>query len=178
MEYTLVRSARRSLAVQIKPDGKVIVRANYRTSLQTIENFLSAKSAWIKKHLAEIAGKPALPKFTEEEIKNFIVSAKAVIPSRVAYFASVIGVSYGKTTIRRARTLWGSCTVKGNLNFNCLLVCLPNDVCDYVIIHELCHRKQMNHSPKFWALVSQYCPEYKTRRKWLKTFGAEYLGRL
>lgn len=178
MNYTLVRSARRSLAVQIKSDGRVIVRANYKTSLKTIENFLSAKSAWIEKHLAEIAGKPVLPEFTEEEMKGFIASAKAFLPSRVAYFANLIGVSFGKVTIRRARTLWGSCTVKGNLNFNCLLVCLPNDVCDYVIIHELCHRREMNHSQKFWALVSRYCPEYKTRRKWLNTFGAEYLGRL
>lgn len=178
MEYTLVRSARRSLAVQIKRDGKVIVRANYRTSLKSIEKFLSAKSAWIKKHLAEIAEKSVLPKFTEKEIKGFISSAKAVIPSKVAYFSDLIGVSYGRVTIRRARTLWGSCTAKGNLNFNCLLAAVPDNVRDYVIIHELCHRKQMNHSRKFWALVSQYCPEYKTCRKWLKTFGAEYLGRL
>lgn len=178
MEYTLVRSARRSIAVQIKSDGRVIVRANYKTSLKSIENFLSAKSAWIKKHLAEIAVKPVLPKFTEEEINGFISLAKAFLPSKTAYFANLIGVSFGKVTIRRARTLWGSCTAKGNLNFNCLLVCVPSDVADYVIIHELCHRKQMNHSQKFWALVSQYCPEYKTRRKWLKTFGAEYLDRL
>ena len=178
MEYTLVHSARRSLAVQIKSDGRVIVRANYRTPLKSIENFLSAKSAWIKKHLAEIAAKPNLPKFTDEEIKEFIASAKTVIPSKTAYFANLIGVSYGKVTIRRARTLWGSCTAKGNLNFNCLLAVVPDSVADYVIIHELCHRREMNHSQKFWAIVSQYCPEYKTRRKWLNTFGAEYLGRL
>lgn len=178
MEYTLVRSARRSIAIQIKSDGRVIVRANYRTSLNAIEKFLTAKSAWIKKHLAKIAEKPVLPKFTDKEIKGFISSAKAFLPSKVAYFANLIGVSYGKVTIRRARTLWGSCTAKGNLNFNCLLAIVPDSVADYVIIHELCHRKQMNHSQKFWAIVSQYCPEYKTRRKWLKTFGTEYLGRL
>ena len=178
MEYTLVRSARRSLAVQIKSDGRVVVRANYKTSLQTIENFLSAKSAWIKKHLAEIAEKSVLPKFTEKEIKGFIASSKAFLPSKVAYFANLIGVSYGNITIRRARTLWGSCTARGNLNFNCLLADIPESVADYVVIHELCHRREMSHSQKFWALVSQYCPEYKTCRKWLKTSGTEYLGRL
>ena len=178
MEYTLIRSARRSLAVQIKPNGTVTVRANYKTSLKSIDNFLSAKSAWIKKHLDEINDKPILPKFTEKEIKGFISSAKTVIPPRIAYFAQIIGVKYGKITIRRARTLWGSCTASGNLNFNCLLVCMPQSVADYIIIHELCHRKQMNHSQRFWATVSAYCPEYKTSKKWLKAFGAEYLGRL
>ena len=178
MEYTLIRSARRTLAVQIKRNGQVIVRANYRTSLKSIENFLSAKSAWIKKHLAEMTNNSVLPKFTEEEIREFIASAKSAVPKKTAYFSKIIGVDYGRITIRRARTLWGSCTAKGNLNFNCLLAAVPENVADYVIIHELCHRKQMNHSQAFWRAVEQYCPEYKKCRKWLKTFGEELLVRL
>ena len=178
MEYTVIRSARRSLAIQITRDGKVIVRANYKTSLKSIENFLSAKSAWIKKHLFEIENRKVLPKFTEKEIKELTASAREIVFLKTARFAEEIGVNYGRITIRKARTLWGSCTIKGNLNFNCLLAILPQEVADYIIIHELCHRKEMNHSEKFWAQVSKYCPDYKKRRKWLNTFGAEYLGRL
>ena len=178
MEYTLVRTARRTLAVQITRDGRVVVRANYRTPLNSIEKFLSEKFAWIKRHLAAICNKSVLPKFTEEEIKGFIDSAKELVPQKTAYFSKVIGVNYGRITIRREKTIWGSCTAKGNLNFNCLLALLPDSVADYVIIHELCHRKHMNHSQAFWRTVERYCPEYKTCRKWLKTFGEELLLRL
>ena len=178
MEYTLIRSSRKTLAVQIKRDGKVIVRANFRTPESRIDVFVAEKSKWIEKHLKDISGKPILPKFTEEEIADFIVSAKRIIPLKAAYFADMIGVSYGRVIVRKERTLWGSCSARGNLNFNCLLVNLPSEVCDYVVIHELCHRKHMNHSQAFWRTVERYCPEYKTCRKWLKTFGEELLLRL
>ena len=178
MEYELIRSARRTLAAEIKPDGRVIVRANYKTADKTIEKFLSEKSRWIEKHLKKINANPRKNKFSEEEIKGFILSAKAQIPEKAARFAVIIGVNYGKITVRRARTLWGSCTAKGNLNFNCLLACVPQEVCDYVIIHELCHRKQMNHSQAFWRTVERFCPDYKVCRKWLKEFGSDYLLRI
>ncbi len=178
MEYTVIRSARRSLAIQIKRDGKVIVRANYKTSLKSIEKFLSAKSAWIKKHLSEIEKREVLPKFTDKEINDFIQAAKRIIPEKSARFAAALGVSYGRITIRREKTVWGSCTARGNLNFNCLLAAVPPEILDYVVIHELCHRKEMNHSKKFWAIVASVCPEYKERRRWLKTEGEKYLIRL
>jgi len=178
MDYELILTGRRTISAEIKPDGKVIVRANYKTPKAAIEKFLSDKSRWIEKHLERIKSKPRRVKFSEEEIKGFILAAKAQIPEKTARFAETIGVDYGKITVRRARTLWGSCTLKGNLNFNCLLSCVPNRVCDYVIIHELCHRKQMNHSQAFWRMVEKYCPDYKSCRKWLKDFGADLLLRI
>ena len=82
-----------------------------------------------------------------------------------------MGVDYGQITIRSQKTRWGSCSSKGNLNFNCLLLLAPPEVLDYVVVHELCHRKEMNHSPRFWAEVARVMPDYKVRRKWLKDNG-------
>lgn len=178
MEYTLIRTNRRTVAVVIKPDGAVIVRAPLNMSQARIERVLSEKTAWIEKHLVKIRSSEKLPKFTDKEINDFIQAAKRVIPEKSAHFAAAIGVSYGRITIRRERTVWGSCTARGNLNFNCLLAAVPPEILDYVIIHELCHRKEMNHSKKFWAIVASMCPEYKEWRKWLKTEGEKYLIRL
>ena len=88
-------------------------------------------------------------------------------------YADIIGVDYGRITIRMQKSRWGSCSSKGNLNFNCLLMNAPDEITDYVIVHELCHRKEMNHSPKFWAHVEAVLPDYKERRKWLKDHGNE-----
>ena len=178
MEYTLKRSSRRSIAVQIKSDGSIIVRANYNTPLYRIESFLSDKSEWIAKNVAKTRLNCSAPKFTESEIKEFVKKAKDTLPERVAYFSQTIGVSYGKIAVKKMRTVWGSCSMKGNLNFNCLIVAIPQEIADYVIIHELCHRKQMNHSHAFWNLVATFCPDYKARRKWLKNFGEQLLLRL
>lgn len=95
--------------------------------------------------------------------------------NRVEYFAKVIGVTYGKITIRNQKTRWGSCSSKGNLNFNCLLMLAPSEVLDYVVVHELCHRKQMNHSKAFWLEVEKVLPNYKEVRKWLKEEGSQMI---
>ena len=178
MEYILKRSSRRSIAVQIKSDGSVIVRANYNTPLYSIEKFLVEKSEWIAKNAAKMRAADGVPKFTENDIKGFIQKAKYIAHEKATYFAKIIGVSYGKITVKKMRTVWGSCSAHGNLNFNCLIAALPEKIADYVIIHELCHRKQMNHSRAFWNLVGIYCTDYKARRKWLKTYGSQYLNRI
>ena len=120
---------------------------------------------------------PASP-FTEEEIRALTDKALQVIPDRVRHYAALMGVSYGRITIRNQKSKWGNCSAKGNLNFNCLLMLFPSEALDYVVIHELCHRKEMNHSPKFWAEVEKYAPDYKTQRKWLKDEGSKLIARL
>ena len=97
--------------------------------------------------------------------------AAEVIPQRVAYFAQKIGVTYGRITIRNQKTRWGSCTAEGNLNFNCLLMEAPPEVLDSVVVHELCHRKEMNHSERFYAEVLRVFPDYWAQDKWLKENG-------
>ena len=95
-----------------------------------------------------------------------------MIPQRVAYYAGIVGVTYGRITIRSQKTRWGSCSSGGNLNFNCRLMKAPTSVLDYVIVHELCHRLEMNHSSRFWALVEQVMPDYRVHRKWLREHGS------
>lgn len=95
---------------------------------------------------------------------------KEKIGSRVAYYSKIMGVTVGRITIRNQKTRWGSCSSKGNLNFNYQLYYLPEELLDYVVIHELAHRRHMNHSADFWAEVEKYCPDYKVQRKWLKEY--------
>jgi len=94
--------------------------------------------------------------------------AKEIIAARVSYWAGVLGLEYNRVCIKDQRTLWGSCSGKKNLNFNWRLTAAPPEALDYVVIHELCHLREMNHSKKFWAHVSGVCPDYKVRRKWLR----------
>ena len=88
-----------------------------------------------------------------------------------------MGVTYNRITIRHQKIRWGSCTKTGNLNFNCLIMKMPDQVRDYVIIHELAHRKELNHSSKYWAIVAEYCPWYKQAKQWLKDNGQKLMER-
>ena len=176
LHYHLIRSNRKTIAIQIRPDGEVIVRAPKRMSAAAIERFVAGKRDWIEKHLAKQTA--ALPKFSDGEIHGLAQQAKTVIPERAAYFAPMVGVTYGKITIRNQHTRWGSCSGRGNLNFNCLLMLMPDDVREYVVVHELCHRKEMNHSARFWAEVERVLPGYRESRRWLKDSGGGLIGRL
>jgi predicted metal-dependent hydrolase len=176
--YTLVRSSRKTISIVIKPSGEVEVRCPKRCAKRDVEAFVASKEDWIWKHLETIAQKPAVPVLSETERKTLAEEAARILPEKVQRFAKQMDVSYGRITIRSQRTRWGSCSVKGNLNFNCLLMLCPEYVQDYVVIHELCHRKEMNHSAAFWAEVERHCPDYRDRRKWLKENGGLLVGRL
>jgi len=104
--------------------------------------------------------------------------AEKLLRKRVDELCSRLGVAYGRLTIRGAKTRWGSCSQKGNINFNWKLLMVPEPVIDYVIIHELAHLKEMNHSKKFWQLVEQHCPDWRKYRKWLKTHEADLSAKL
>ena len=113
-----------------------------------------------------------------EEIRRLADEAARDIPERVRHFAPVIGVQYGRITIRNQKSKWGSCSSKGNLNFNCLLMLAPPSVRDYVVVHELCHLVELNHSKRFWALVAKVLPEYRKEEQWLKTQGMLIMRRM
>lgn len=115
---------------------------------------------------------------TQEETETLAQEALEDLPARVKYYAPLVGVTYGRITIRNQRTRWGSCSSKGNLNFNCLLMLCPPKIRDYVVVHELCHRREMNHSARFWAEVEKILPDYKEKQKWLKENGGRLIGRL
>lgn len=176
--YTLVRSSRKTISIMIKPTGEVEVRCPRRCSKREINTFVASKEAWIRKHLETIAARPEVSVLSTGERKALAEKAAEVLPEKVSRFAQQLGVSYGRITIRSQRTRWGSCSAKGNLNFNCLLMLCPEEVQDYVVIHELCHRKEMNHSTAFWSEVEKHCPDYRVHRKWLKDNGSYLISRL
>ncbi len=178
----LVRSNRRSISIEVTQDLRVIVRAPRRLSEKEINRFVGEKADWIDIHLRkmkerqnELADEQSKA-LSEQDIRLLTTRAKRVFPTKVKKFAEIIGVTYGNITIRMQKSRWGSCSGKGNLNFNCLLMNAPEEIVDYVVVHELCHRKEMNHSPRFWAEVEKVLPDYKERRKWLKENGGK-LGR-
>lgn len=181
MKVTVIRSNRKTVAIQVNSDLSVTVRAPRSVSEKDIEEILKKKEAWISKHIEKIKetkerfeAEPT-EKLTREKVIALAEEALKVIPERVEYFAKVIGVTYGKITVRNQKTRWGSCSSKGNLNFNCLLMLAPPEVLDYVVVHELCHRKQMNHSKAFWSEVEKVFPDYKEARKWLKEDGSQMI---
>ena len=182
VEYKIIRSSRKTMAIEIKPDGRVYVRIPNRISDRQARNFVESKADWLKKNLEKIElrneEKGEVEPFSETELKIIKKKAKREIPILVDYYAPIIGVTYNHISIRAQRTLWGSCTAEGNLNFNCLLVLLPERVMRYVVVHELCHRKEMNHSKRFWSEVSKILPDYKELRKQLKDNENIYLERL
>lgn len=181
LQINIIYSSRKSIAIELRSDS-ILVRAPRGISKREIDNFLELKRPWIDKHLAKIQDQKdileKLPPFTMDEIRELADKALVVIPEKVKKYALILGVDYGRITIRNQRSRWGSCSSKGNLNFNCLLMLFSEEVIDYVVVHELCHRKHMNHSAKFYAEVERVFPEYRKCQKWLKENGGLYLSRL
>ena len=178
MNYQIIRSNRRSLGLEVKPDGTIIVRAPRLMPKWQIQSFVEEHRTWIARQLAKVQAASAVTPLTAEELQNLTSKAKDVFAERVACYAPKIGVTYGKITIRHQKTRWGSCSRAGNLNFNCLLLLAPPEVLDSVVVHELCHRKEMNHSARFYAEVLRVFPEYYKWHGWLKSHGQELISRL
>jgi predicted metal-dependent hydrolase len=171
MDYTVIKSKRKTLALQIKGEA-LIVRAPLKMSEREIERFITEHSEWIEKHLKKsrerIEKAKKVRRLTDAEIEVLTERAKMVFAERVAHYAPLIGVDYAKITVRRQKMRWGSCSSKGNLNFNYRLMLAVPEVIDYVVVHEMCHLLHMNHSKEFWYSVEQILPDYKSRKQWLK----------
>lgn len=172
IEYTLIRSARRTISLQLQKNGEVVVRAPQRMARTDIDAFVERHRSWIEQKKAWLAQtQQNRREITGQERAQGIQAAKRIVPLRAAHFAAQMGVSYGRITIREQKTRWGSCSSKGNLNFNWKLVLMPPEVLDYVVVHELAHRIEMNHSARFWKIVESVLPDYQARRKQLKEWG-------
>ena len=186
MDIVVIRSDRRSFAIEIGRDKKIKVRVPRRASKAQIEEMLKAKHDWILKTLDKIEQRntaeareyeEAKP-LSSEEVKKLKKEARNHLASLTEYWAEKIGVSYGRISIRGQKTRWGSCSSKGNLNYNYLLMFCPDEVIEYVVIHELCHRIYMNHSKRFWEKIEEFCPNYRQARKWIKQNGNSLIVRL
>lgn len=180
MDYLLIRSARKTVALRVLPDGSLEVRAPLRMPKTDIDRFVLSKTAWIgrvRNRLAAVhtaAGNP----YTADDLRRMAGALKRKLPPLLDRYAALLGVDYGRVTVRNQKTRWGSCSSKGNLNFNCLLAEAPEAVLDYVVAHELCHRLEMNHSKDFWSLVERVCPTYKESVRWLKEEGGKLQSRV
>jgi len=196
MEYELIRTKRRTIAIYIR-EGRVVVRAPLRAPLRDIDSFVISKTGWIEKHLAVQIDPSACkldygsivmflgqeypienvltikPGLSHERLYKKLVNfykekAKEYIPERVSVFANLIKAHPSDIRIGSAKRSWGSCTSAGRLSFSWRLMTAPPDGIDYVVLHELAHLKQFNHSPKFRAIVSSVMPDWKDRRKTLR----------
>lgn len=178
----IIRSKRKTLALSVSSDCRVIARAPLKMPEYMIGEFIVSKAEWIEKRAAVIEERnkqlEGLEHFSADQIKAMADEAGKIIPERVKYYASLIGVTYGRITIRNQKTRWGSCSAKGNLNFNCLLVKAPSEVLDAVVVHELCHRKHMDHSKEFYNEIYKVYPEYDQWDSWLKDNGRILVGRM
>lgn len=175
--YKIIRSNRKSLSLQIGKDGIFIVRIPNLVPVFVAEEFIQKNMDWIRKQQKKMETmKENVYVITEEERKKGIAYAHKIFPERTAYFAERMGVSYGRITIREQKTRWGSCSAAGNLNFNWKLVLMPPEVLDYVVVHELAHRKEMNHSARFWKIVEKELPDYMERRKLLREYEKKMMG--
>lgn len=169
MEYTLLRSDRKTLAVEITREGKVLVRAPRFLSRGRIESFLQEKTAWILQHQKQVLARlEAFPEPSEAEEAAYRKAAKALLPELVKRWSERMGLYPEGITITGARTRFGSCSGKNRLSFSWRLMQYPEEAVEYVVVHELSHLKHRNHGPEFYALVARYMPDYKRREKLLK----------
>ena len=173
--YEIIKSSRKTIAVEVRQDGSVLVRAPRNCPQSRIDTFLKEKQAWVLAKVEEQKEKEAdsmkIQPLSEAEQRLYRDKARDIFEQKVSYYARMMGVSYGRIAIRDQKTRWGSCSGEGNLNFNWRLIFAPAGVLDYVVVHELAHRKEMNHSPRFWMVVEDTMPEYRKYQKWLKENG-------
>ena len=176
-EYEIIYSRRRTAAIQVTSDGKVLVRAPFRCSRAFIDSFLFQKEDWVLKHLEQAEQNrekrpaPDRPPLSEAERARYIRIARDIFTRKTEYYARLMKVTYGRISIREQKTRWGSCSSKGNLNFNWRLILAPEEVLDYVVVHELAHRREMNHSKAFYAVIESVLPDYRRAQQWLRENG-------
>lgn len=177
IEYTLKMSKRaRRMRLAIYCDGNFVVTVPKNMSESVVEQFIINKSKWIidkLEYFKSFSGQE-INKNTKKDYTEYKEQALALTQRRIEYFSKVYGFKFNKINIKNQKTRWGSCSRKGNLNFNYKIVFLPKKLADYIIIHELCHLKEFNHSHKFWNLVAEIIPDYLEIRNELKKIGLRF----
>ena len=168
MEYEIIRSGRKTVAISIK-EGKVILRAPFGLKDSDADKIIKKHENWIlsklEKYKKRSAEKTAL---SEDEIKKIKKEAKLYFKTVTNEYSRIMNLSYGRITITSAKTRFGSCSSQGNISFSYRLMLYPIEAREYVVVHELAHLLEMNHSKRFYAIVERYMPDYKERRKRLR----------
>ncbi len=181
-EIKVIRSKRRSLSLEVKNDGGIVVRAPLKLKEKEIERFVKSKEKWLEKQLKKAEENSRIientEKLSEAETAELNERARAYLTERVKIYSEMLSVSYNKISVKPLRSKWGSCSRDGNLSFNSLLMLTPPEVIDAIVVHELCHRLKMNHSKAFYANVLSVYPDYGKYNKWLKDNGRLIIARL
>jgi hypothetical protein len=172
--FYIIRTSKRArhLRMVIELDGSIVVTTPNKWFFPFVEKFLYQKSSWILKHIkrmGKLEGKTVIKLSKGEFEKNKHEILKRV-NERLEFFNKFYNYTYRRVSIRNQSSLWGSCTRQGNLQFNYKLTFVPSRTFDYVVVHELCHLREHNHSERFWALVAKMIPDYKTIRKSLHQY--------
>lgn len=169
MTYEVIRSDRRTVALEVTREGRVLVRAPRRMTQKDIDSFVAKHQDWLNTHLAkQKTWQAAHPEPTKQEQQAMLERAKAILPERVDHYAKRMGLQPSGITITGARTRFGSCSPKNRLCFSWRLMAYPEEAIDYVVVHELAHIVHRNHGPEFHALVERILPDHRKRRDLLK----------
>lgn len=171
MEYELKRRrGMRTIRAAVHAGGRLVVSAGVSRSIHEIEAFLYRQRAWIETSIEKMKDvkQSLLQKNDPKEYRERKHEAKMLIEARLEHFNKTYGLKWSRVSIKNTKRLWGSCSRKGNLNFNYKLLLIPPDLCDYVVVHELCHLIHFNHSQKFWNEVARALPDFKQRKRRLR----------
>ena len=175
IRISVIRSARKSLGLEVRDANTVLARIPTRVSDRELKAFVENHRSWILEKTAVMAEREENRKSTPAPLPELLsktdrMKVQLKIGKRVRHYCEIMGVTVGYVTVKNQKTRWGSCSAKGNVNFNYQLAFLPEELLDYVVIHELAHRRHMDHSKAFWAEVEKYCPDYLERREQLKEY--------
>lgn len=169
IQYTLIRTNRKSIGIRISDTGEVIVRAPQRTSVREIESVLIKHTKWIEKNKRRAADRQMqLDNLDEEQTEQLRQLAKVYLTRKTEYFAALMGLTYKKITITRAKKRLGSCSTSGSICYSLYLLLYPDAAVDYVVVHELAHLVEPNHSKKFYDVIACYLPDWQARREMLQ----------
>ena len=169
--YKLIRSERRTLAMELSPEGDLILRAPRRMPLRLIEQFIASHEKWIAKHREKIRRRAEFDEahFSDEvQIQSLITRAKAILPEKTEYWAKIMGVTPTGVRITRAKKRFGSCSAENRIAYSYRLMAYPEEAIDYVVVHVLAHIRHKNHSPDFYVFIARFLPDYKAREAILK----------
>jgi predicted metal-dependent hydrolase len=161
----------RDVSITVDVDGSVLVVKPIKMHRSIAEEFVRKKRKWILKsikHFQKFNDFTPIKGRTRRDYLKHKENARCLIHERIEYFSNNYKFPVKRIAIKNHRRCWGSCSEKGNLNFNYRILFLPEHIRDYIIVHELCHLFELNHSPRFWVLVEEIMPNYKMARKELK----------
>jgi hypothetical protein len=176
--YTLRMSKRaRRMRIAVYCDGSIVVTTPHNFQENIVDRFLREKTEWLffKLEFFEQFKNRSVARYSQDDYLKYKYQALTLAEKRIEYFNKNYGFRFNKINIKNQKTRWGSCSKRGNLNFNYKIALLPERLADYIIVHELCHLKEFNHSQKFWNLVAKMMPDYLEIRDELKKGGAKFI---